>query len=238
MENIDGDNMANLCTEQYLNEETLHDYSSQLVHVTHYMHSKLVVHFDIKPGNIMISKSGKLFLIDFGLSKKFNDPSRGVSFSKAIGTSHYWSPELYVFVLFRTQLKKPPKFSIKTLQMFDVFALGMSLITAYLGRNPIPSLKSPREFIEAYTKLFEQLDSGVYPLSVEAVSFLKRCIYFDTKVIKTIINGKPELDDAVMEQIYNGRATLKELLTDPWIIEEGFVSERGNSIDEHTGSSY
>ena len=38
-----------------------------------YAHSKLVLHLDIKPGNIMITEDGTTKVLDFGISKKILD---------------------------------------------------------------------------------------------------------------------------------------------------------------------
>ena len=45
--------------------EYIHDLMSALYHI----HSQNVVHRDIKPDNIMITKGGDVKLIDFGLSR-------------------------------------------------------------------------------------------------------------------------------------------------------------------------
>ena len=41
-----------------------------------YMHSMKMLHLDLKPGNIMRRKSGEMVLIDFGLSKQYNENDR------------------------------------------------------------------------------------------------------------------------------------------------------------------
>jgi len=55
------------------------------------MHSQGIVHRDIKPENIMLSASGELKLIDFGLSKR----QQGDKKLKTIaGTPYYMAPEV------------------------------------------------------------------------------------------------------------------------------------------------
>ena len=46
------------------------DYMQKLLGACHHMHSQGIVHRDIKPENIMLTQSGELKLIDFGLSKR------------------------------------------------------------------------------------------------------------------------------------------------------------------------
>lgn len=45
----------------------------QIAEALDYMHSKRMLHLDLKPLNVMLDKAGKTVLIDFGLAKQFNE---------------------------------------------------------------------------------------------------------------------------------------------------------------------
>ena len=56
----------------------------------HYAHRNALVHRDIKPSNILLDKSGKPFVADFGLVLRERDVGTG---PRHVGTPTYMSPE-------------------------------------------------------------------------------------------------------------------------------------------------
>lgn len=76
---------------QVFSEEQAKDYMKKMFGACHHMHSQGIVHRDIKPENIMLSVTGELKLIDFGLSKR----QEGNKKLKTIaGTPYYMAPEV------------------------------------------------------------------------------------------------------------------------------------------------
>ncbi len=59
-----------------------------------YSHRAGVVHRDIKPGNVMVTSSGQVKVMDFGIARAISDSSATIAQTSAIlGTAHYFSPE-------------------------------------------------------------------------------------------------------------------------------------------------
>jgi serine/threonine protein kinase len=66
----------------------------QIISILKSVHNKYLLHRDIKPDNLMFSLSNKLYLIDFGLSKRYNYNGTHIpenKISHLIGTPNFVS---------------------------------------------------------------------------------------------------------------------------------------------------
>ncbi len=67
---------------------------SQVLTALEYSHRAGVIHRDIKPGNIMITASGQVKVMDFGIARAISDSSATIAeTSTIVGTAQYFSPE-------------------------------------------------------------------------------------------------------------------------------------------------
>jgi eukaryotic-like serine/threonine-protein kinase len=86
-----------------------------------YVHSKKIVHRDIKPDNVHIDASGKVKLMDFGIAR-----AEGLSLTRAgfaLGTPYYMAPELVLGQMATDQV--------------DIYAFGILLFELLTGQKPI-----------------------------------------------------------------------------------------------------
>ena len=92
MEWIDGNTLAERFTGGSLpSEETFLKIASQLCDILDYLHSKQIVHKDIKLSNLMLTHSGdNLRLVDFGLA----DSDSWAELKGPAGTANYMAPEV------------------------------------------------------------------------------------------------------------------------------------------------
>ena len=67
-------------------------YILQILRALEHAHSKGIIHRDIKPQNVILTKNGDIKVTDFGIAKLPNSVSERID-EKAVGTVYYISPE-------------------------------------------------------------------------------------------------------------------------------------------------
>jgi eukaryotic-like serine/threonine-protein kinase len=98
-----------------------------VLHAVAHAHNNLIVHRDIKPGNVFVKPDGTVKLLDFGIAKLIDDDSEAAHLTRASAialTPQYAAPE---------QLLGQP---ISTAT--DVYALGLLLYLLLTGEHPVP----------------------------------------------------------------------------------------------------
>ena len=116
-------NIAAWCHEQSLDLTARLQLFGQICEAVRYAHSLLVVHCDLKPHNILVTKDGQVKLLDFGIARLIDvADTEATTRTQQLLTPEYASPE---------QLEGEPV-SLAT----DVYALGLLLFELLTGRSP------------------------------------------------------------------------------------------------------
>ena len=155
MEYIDG-----ITLKQYIEQqgeikwrEALY-FTVQILRALQHAHEKGIIHRDIKPQNIMISKEGKVKIADFGIAKA---ATSNTITSNVMGSVHYTSPE-----------QARGGFSD---ERSDIYSLGCTMFEMLTGRVPFDGettvaiaikhiqedMPSPREYVSEIPVCVEQI---------------------------------------------------------------------------------
>ena len=123
MEYVEGSPINQYCDEKQLSIEQRLNLFCTVCAAVQYAHQHLVIHRDIKPGNILVTSEGVPKLVDFGIAKLLDQATPELTATAMpFMTPHYASPE---------QLRGE---SVTTAT--DVYSLGVVLYELLSGRSP------------------------------------------------------------------------------------------------------
>jgi serine/threonine protein kinase len=137
MEYVEGTSLRALMSDKPLSREKALDIARQVCDALVYLHAEGVVHRDIKPENILLTASGGVKILDFGIAL-FESERRltWMGLSSAVGTPDYMAPEQI-----RGRRGDPRT---------DVYAVGMMLYEMLTCNLPYDS-PNPRALLKAKT---------------------------------------------------------------------------------------
>lgn len=141
MEYVDGDTVYDrIVQKKRFSEAEALDVVKQVASALKHAHERGFIHRDIKPKNIMISRSGAVKLADLGLARALSDKEAAEAESgRAYGTPYYISPEQI-----RGQVDIGPQ--------ADIYGLGATLYHMVTGRVPFEG-KNPSEVMHRHLKM-------------------------------------------------------------------------------------
>lgn len=94
MELVDGKPLSEIIEEKApLDYKVAIEITRQVASALSLAHKNNIIHRDVKPHNIMITKDGTAKLADFGIAKAVSDSPLASETTKIIGSVHYFSPE-------------------------------------------------------------------------------------------------------------------------------------------------
>ena len=126
-EYVDGISLdALIRRERYLSNDAATLILYEVCKALKYAHDKQVIHRDIKPGNILLSRQGEVKLADFGIATSLEDTEDGLTREgMVLGTPSYIPPE---------QIDDAKNVDRRA----DIYSLGVVLYEMLTGRTPFP----------------------------------------------------------------------------------------------------
>ena len=138
MEYVDGLHIDDYCNENRLDLDQRLRLFCTVCDAVHYAHRNLVVHRDLKPGNILVDRDGQPKLLDFGISKVISpdrlDLADRTATVEGLLTPRYASPE---------QILRE-----STTTASDVYSLGVVLYELLTGLSPYEGYEEGTESLE------------------------------------------------------------------------------------------
>lgn len=138
LERVEGRPIDRYCDEEDLSVEERLRLFLTVCDAVHFAHQNLVVHRDLKPGNILVAENGAPKLLDFGIAKILADDGGPGDVTRAevrFFTRDYASPE---------QIRNLPVTTAT-----DVYSLGVLLYVLLAGARPFDEGTTEAERTEA-----------------------------------------------------------------------------------------
>lgn len=128
MEFIDGGSLDEYIAQKgKLSENETLRLAAQIVEALSFMHTQKMLHLDLKPSNIMM-RDGEVVLIDFGLSKQFDDDGNPESSTTIGGGTPGYAPV--------EQMNFNGDYKNSVPVTMDIYALGATMFKMLLGHKP------------------------------------------------------------------------------------------------------
>ena len=125
MKHFSGASLAGKVLHGALPEEDAVRYTRQVADALAFVHSKRMMHLDVKPANILLDDNDNAVLIDFGLAKQYDIEGHQTS-STPVGISHGYAP-----------LEQYKRGGVSTFSpATDIYSLGATLFKLVTGITP------------------------------------------------------------------------------------------------------
>ena len=184
-----------------LDEKTIKSFMYQIFDGVAYCHSKKIIHRDLKPQNLLIEKTGKLKIADFGLARSFSIPVR--PYTKEVLTLWYRAPEL---------LLGNAEYTISV----DIWSIGCIFAEMYL-RHPLFQGDNENSQWKIINEIMGSPTPDIWPDIVKMPGYNGVSLMNEPKKMSEVI---PNMDETALDLLMgmlkydpSKRITAKQALT-------------------------
>jgi len=161
---VDGESVAALLARQgAFQVPQVRTIVAQVADALEYAHRQGVVHRDIKPDNILIDRSGRPMVTDFGIARAAAEESRLTVTGMAVGTPAYMSPE---------QAMGERDVDGRS----DLYSLGIVAWQMLAGETPFKASNTPAMLMKHVSETPPSLHSRRRDLPDSLVAAIERCL--------------------------------------------------------------
>ena len=165
MEYVEGGSLDAYITQKGgLPEAECVKYAKQIGAALSYMHAHKMLHLDLKPGNVMLRKNGDVVLIDFGLSKQYDESGNPETSTTVGGGTPGYAP------LEQANYHEGKDFPVT----MDVYALGATMFKMLTGVRPPEAVEILNEGFPAYELQKHQVSDALIACVAKAMSALRK----------------------------------------------------------------
>eukprot|EP00755_Sulcionema_specki_P033143 Sspe_Gene.20411::Locus_7484_Transcript_1_1_Confidence_1.000_Length_3906::g.20411::m.20411 len=190
-----GELFDHITNQKRFEDETARKYFSQIIAGVRYCHERGVVHRDLKPQNLLLTRSNELKIADFGFSNFQNYTEDGkvtpsLRLNTCCGTPNYAAPEVFLGKGYN---------GFKT----DIWSCGVILYVMLCGQVPF----KPTGKVQGLQGIILSIIEGRY------------------KIPPSISSGAADLIRKVLVTDPEHRLSLSEMLRHPWVARGATVAE-------------
>lgn len=175
MEFVQGVSLRQFILQKSLQPKRALEIILQVAYALHHLHEKGVIHRDLKPENIIITETGQIKLIDFGIAHMLGSDEGQNEKKRVIGTPVYMSPEQ----------KENPRGVTASSDLYSLAMVAYELLVGKLSHGTVHLSLLPKE-------LAEILAHALKPDPKERLHGMVAFITDISRYIQTLDEDKPD----------------------------------------------